>query len=750
MTGASNPLNGADAGFTSAPAFVDIDNDGDFDMFSGEYFGTFVYWENTGTASSPTFVLRTGGANPLNGQDAGFNSTPSFVDIDNDGDFDMFSGEYYGSFVYYENTGSAASPTFVLRTGGANPLNGFDIGFSSSPEFVDIDNDGDFDMFSGEFYGTFLYFENTGSAASATFVQRTGALNPLNGEDVGFLSDPSFLDFDGDGDFDAFSPEFYGTFDYFENTGTAGSPTMTLRNASNNPLNGEDAGTYINADFVDIDNDGDPDMFAGLNNGLFQYYELATVTIAAAFDEVTGASNPLNGEDIGNRSAPAFVDIDNDGDLDMFSGEGVGNVNYFENTGTSSAPTFVQRTGGANPMNGFDVGNRSTPAMVDIDNDGDFDMFVGEGTGNFNFFQNTGTVSAPTFTFTSGASNPLNGVDIGSRSAPFFVDIDNDGDFDMFAGELDGNINYFENTGTASSATFVQRTGAANPLNGEDVGSTSVPAFVDLDGDGDFDIFVGEYDGIFNYYENTGSAASPTFVLTTGVNNPLNSVDVGFISKPTFADIDADGDFDMFAGEYTGNFNFFENICPASVLPIELVFFTAEADDLTVLLKWQTASEINNDFFTIERSANAFDWEIVEIIPAPEGDSFELLDYQTVDDRPIFGRSFYRLKQTDFDGQFSYSDIVSVTVTPPIGTINLFPNPVPDYLKYNVTTNSSAQKAQLLIYDLTGKLVLSREDNLFEGFNTLEVDLSYLRPGTYVAKVFVNDGNFLTKKILKD
>ncbi|MDH3709367.1 MAG: hypothetical protein OER04_05745 [Cyclobacteriaceae bacterium] len=64
-------------------------------------------------------------------------------------------------------------------TGGSNPMNGEEIGSYSTPYFVDIDNDGDQDLFLGEFSGTFFYYENTGSASSATFVQRTGAANPL-------------------------------------------------------------------------------------------------------------------------------------------------------------------------------------------------------------------------------------------------------------------------------------------------------------------------------------------------------------------------------------------------------------------------------------------------------------------------------------------------------------------------------------------------------------------------------------------
>jgi len=200
ITGGTNPLNGEDVGYFSTPYFVDIDNDGDQDLFVGEYYGDFIYYENTGSAAAATFVQRTGAANPLNGFDVGYFSAPAFVDIDNDGDFDMFSGEQGAAFFYFENTGTAAAPNFVQRTGAANPLNGETVGTRwSTPFFVDIDNDGDFDMFSGEDYGAVLYWENTGTAGAPTFVQRTGAANPLNGVDVGRFSAATFVDVDNDG-----------------------------------------------------------------------------------------------------------------------------------------------------------------------------------------------------------------------------------------------------------------------------------------------------------------------------------------------------------------------------------------------------------------------------------------------------------------------------------------------------------------------------------------------------------------------
>src|SRR5262249_35623638 len=162
--------------------------------------------------------------------------------------------------------------------------------------------------------------------------------------------------------------------------------------------------------------------------------------------------------------------------LDAVVGEASGILHYLRNTGTALAPVFAQQTGAANPFNGVDVGNLSTPSFVDLDGDGDSDAVVGEGDGTLNYFKNTGTAVAPTFTQQLGAANPFNGVDVGSYSAPSFADRDGDGDLDAVVGERYGTLSYFRNTGTALAPVFTQQTGAANPFNGVDVGDLGMPS----------------------------------------------------------------------------------------------------------------------------------------------------------------------------------------------------------------------------------------------------------------------------------
>ena len=333
----------------SSPTFVDIDGDGDFDSFIGDYSGIVHFFENTGTNTAPSFTERTGTANPLNNLTVAGSSSPDFVDIDGDGDFDAFIGEKNGTIHFFENTGSNTAPVFVERTGTINPLNGVDVDDKSIPSFVDIDGDGDFDAFIGEIYGTIHHFENTGTNTAPAFVERTGSQNLFDGVRVQYLSTPTFVDIDGDGDFDAFTGEYYGAITAFRNDGTATAPKMNPWGAIDTPLSDVKVNYLSTPTFVDIDGDGDSDAFIGEAYGNVRYFENTGTNTAPLFTERTGTVNPLNSVDVGDSSVPTFVDIDGDGDFDAFIGEIYGTVKYFENAGTNTAPFFTERTGSLNP-----------------------------------------------------------------------------------------------------------------------------------------------------------------------------------------------------------------------------------------------------------------------------------------------------------------------------------------------------------------------------------------------------------------
>ncbi|MEG4465235.1 VCBS repeat-containing protein, partial [Microcoleus sp. D3_18cC1] len=321
-----------------------------------------------------------------------------------------------------------------------------------------------------------------------------------------------------------------------------------------NPFNLTNVGLNASPTFVDIDGDGDLDAFVGARDGNTRYYQNTGTASAPVF--AAPQTNPFNLTDVGYAASPTFVDIDGDGDLDAFVGAKDGNTRYYRNTGTASAPVFAAPQ--TNPFNLTNVGSYASPTLVDIDGDGDLDAFVGLFDGNTRYYQNTGTASAPVFA--APQTNPFNLTDVGYAASPTFVDIDGDGDLDAFVGAKDGNTRYYRNTGTASAPVFAAP--QTNPFNLTNVGSYASPTLVDIDGDGDLDAFVGLFDGNTRYYQNTGTASAPVFAAPQ--TNPFNLTNVGNYASPTFVDIDGDGDLDAFVGANDGNTRYYQNTGTAS------------------------------------------------------------------------------------------------------------------------------------------------------------------------------------------
>ena len=129
-------------------------------------------------------------------------------------------------------------------------------------------------------------------------------------------------------------------------------------------------------------------------------------------------------------------------------------------------------------------------------------------------------------------------------------------------GDYYGNTRFFENIGTASNPSFAAP--QTNPFGLTNVGYYSSPTFADLDGDGDLDAFIGEGSGNTLFFDNTGTATSPSFAAPQA--NPFGLTAGVFSSEPVFADIDGDGDLDAFIGAYD-NTRFFENIAAFSADP---------------------------------------------------------------------------------------------------------------------------------------------------------------------------------------
>jgi len=138
------------------PTFVDIDND--LDLFVGDYNQQIFYYKNTGSKTNPSFAAKQ--QNPFGLATVGiYNLAPTFVDIDGDGDLDLFVGDYNQQIFYYKNIGSKSNPSFAAKQ--PNPFSLVTTGiYNLTPTFVDIDGDGDFDLFLGDYNQQIFYYKN--------------------------------------------------------------------------------------------------------------------------------------------------------------------------------------------------------------------------------------------------------------------------------------------------------------------------------------------------------------------------------------------------------------------------------------------------------------------------------------------------------------------------------------------------------------------------------------------------------------
>ncbi|MCY4210815.1 MAG: FG-GAP-like repeat-containing protein [Gammaproteobacteria bacterium] len=274
---------------------------------------------------------------------------------------------------------------------------------------------------------------------------------------------------------------------------------------------GNDDTPTIKPALVDLDGDGDPDLVIGNNTGSLHYFENTGTAANPDFTGRADAENPLKNVSVWSYSAPTFTDLDGDGDLDIVVGDGNDAIAYFENTGVVTSARFTQRVDADNPFINISMGSWSTLAFADLDGDGDSDLAVGTNEGDVPYYENIGTEMKPEFTLRTGASSPLDGINTGSNNSPVFIDVGNDDDYDLVIGNRNGSILYFENIGTTTQPDFIQRTDFDNPFQGIDAGYFIGLEFTDLNGDDNPDLITGNLSGAITYYENTGTLEAPQF-----------------------------------------------------------------------------------------------------------------------------------------------------------------------------------------------------------------------------------------------
>ncbi|MBE7441929.1 MAG: T9SS type A sorting domain-containing protein [Flavobacteriales bacterium] len=233
--------------------------------------------------------------------------------------------------------------------------------------------------------------------------------------------------------------------------------------------------------------------------------------------------------------------------------------------------------------------------------------------------------------------------------------------------------------------------------NSSDHGITSLP-----------DLAVSHYDSGTNQWENMGGLAAGSSSAGTILSSVL---------------------FTSFSPITLGS------LLGTNPLPIKLISFKANLVKKDVWLEWKTETEINNDYFTIERSANLENWEFVKKLKGA-GNSNTVINYSAIDEKPLTGVSYYRLKQTDFNGDFSYSDVVAIN-NKSLGDIVVYPNPVKDLL----TIKTNCENCIIKVYSAIGQLVYNGTEK--------EINTSNWAKGAYEVVIINNDGSLFNTKVIK-
>ena len=543
--------------------FLDWDDNGLIDLFITDADSRIQHFEQSGLSPS-SFLLHTRSFREIS---VGF--WFRFIDYDRDGDYDLIHSGFtpliegaFSLFVYENVDDDLQFRTDRLLDDTGRPLV---VGAVMIPTFSDLDGDEWPDLMVSSVAGTVTKYKNLGIRNQLPLFQfETNAF-----QDIMIISaygrnkrhgagSIEFFDIDADGDNDLFWGEMYQSgLLFLENRGTATHPDIndSLMIVDYPPEAILETAGFNVPRFVDLDKDGDSELFVNVQSGVFGtdyvdnflYFENTGSDSLPFFRHNTDRF--IAALDFGSASAPVFADIDDDGDDDLFVGNEFndllsgfrGTVFFFRNRGDQFSPSFVLED---STYFAELTGNNLVPTFGDLDYDGDLDAIVGDWNGDLYHYENSGTSQTPVFEYKGQYLN----IDVGQRAHPSLGDLDRDNDLDLVVGTDDGKIFLWRNSGSPEIAEFQLEDDSF--LKEEELGRMLTPEIVDIDFDGKMDLVIGTAGGLlFSAFETNGSWIPAEFDAIPYAGPQL---------APAVSDLNNDGRVEMAIGSLHGGLQLFE------------------------------------------------------------------------------------------------------------------------------------------------------------------------------------------------
>jgi hypothetical protein len=495
-------------------------------------------------------------------------------DYNGDGKKDLFTQSVFGMAAYKNVTPHGEPPRWELM---ADPIitkifsnTGLQMNSGDIPAIVDVDGDGDLDILVYFFTGTGginwhknMSMERYGHAEALEFERVTEAWGDFyecicgqfsfgqpcdDSQEAGriqHIAGKSLLvaDLNGSGLLDAVMTEEECTRLYFlPNQGSADEALMTdFTTDFPNALNPTFFYIFPAAFYEDVDADGlkdlliAPNVASNINNSVdfkesSHFYRNTGTAENPAFSLVQ--RNFLQGDmiELGDQASPAFLDLDNDGDLDMLvtsAGERthlgfVSRIHYYENIGSNTQPKFQLRDTDWLGLSQLNFRNlRLQVADINGDNRPDL-LLVGSQNfqfGNHLFYLLNGSASRPSFNANQIERLTLNLL---PTDNPYFFDVTGNGRLDMLVGKEIGNLMYYENTGSYDNPQFTLREQNYYGLTPSTLRRHLTLAVADMDGDGKADLITGEQGGVVKMYPDfRGTLSNPVEPVFLSLESPL-------------------------------------------------------------------------------------------------------------------------------------------------------------------------------------------------------------------------------------